>query len=150
MNTNGEIDPSENGARIIQSECNVAEKGQLWQLKENRLCNDWDKCISTPLKQDHGSRTFVIQWDPIKEEKRQIWKATHTNKLLNGGYFLGISDDSNKVGAEAKTVYYNEKEKGQVWYFVDIKLGMNNIEVANNMNHETQQLTTKQNTNQPK
>lgn len=130
VNTKEDIGPSLNGARIIQSDCNSSERGQIWKRNGDRICNDWNKCISTPLQQKSGTKTsIVIHRDLNHEDQHQQFRETNENHLINLGNCLGIKDDADYPGAEAKTGFCNEKENGQIWQFF-------NTEYARNMNKD--------------
>ncbi len=120
VNTNGDVNPAKNGDIIIQSDCNPSEKGQLWKRNRDRICNDWNKCISTPLQKRPGSETsIIIHWDLNHEDQRQQFRITDENHLINLGKCLGIKKDANYPGAEAKTGLCNENEYGQIWHFLN-------------------------------
>ena len=118
VDTHGERNPAENGAKIVQSDCNFSEKGQRWKIQNNRVCNDWNKCITTSFEYKSGSITFIVHWDPVNDERRQMWSVSGKNHFYNIGHLLGISKDSDKTGAEAITDYSDERKKGQFWYFM--------------------------------
>ncbi len=66
VETTGIKNPAENGAKLIQANCNPLEKGQLWKWnrKLELLCNEWNKCLSVPFNLNFGSRaSFVFHWD---------------------------------------------------------------------------------------
>lgn len=116
----GTIKPSENGAKIIQADCDPLEKGQLWKWDriENRLCNDWAKCLSLPFDHPEGKTSELFQWDIIDREKSQIWIALSENQFLNiMGWCLAFEENSDSHEVRAKTDYCNDQEKGQIWSF---------------------------------
>ncbi len=116
--TGGQM-PSENGTKIIQSNCNPLEKGQMWKWVGKHLCNDWGKCLSaSPIRTPSGAFS-VFQLDFNGNDKHQKWNGLKKKGLLiNTDSCLGIAGNSDVIGAEARTDACNEKENGQVWSFV--------------------------------
>ncbi len=119
VETTSAIKPSENGAKIIQADCDPSEKGQLWKWDRMKslLCNDWSKCISLPFNLSQGRTSNVFQWEIIDGEKHQKWVAINTGQFLNFGWCLAFEGNSNDHGVRAKTEYCNDNENGQIWSF---------------------------------
>jgi len=126
VKTKGDLYTAQNGDQIIQSVCNPSEKGQLWKRNGDLLCNDWNKCISTSPQQKLGSKTsFVVHWELKNEDQRQQFRGNNENNLINLRNCLGIKNDANYSGAEAKTGFCNKKEQGQIWQFANIEYNQN-------------------------
>jgi len=118
VSTAGDKKASENGAKIIQSNCNPLEKGQMWKWEGKHLCNDWGKCLSV-AKKTPGGKSYVFQRDFNGSEKHQKWTGLKKMGLLiNMDSCLSIVGNSDVNGEEAITEACNEKENGQVWSFV--------------------------------
>ena len=123
VETTGKIHPSENGAKLVQSTCNPYEKGQLWKYEEKSksLCNDWNKCLSTPFDLNGGRTENIFHSTFIPGETRQEWWSGSGN---NGGIFiqlgwcLAIQQNSDANKARSITNYCKPDEKGQNWSFV--------------------------------
>jgi len=129
----GGINPGKMDAKIIQSDCNPSEKGQLWKQNGDHLCNELNKCISTPLQRKPGSRApYVIHLDLSHQDKRQEFRGTNESTIRNIDYCLGIKDDANCPGAEAKTDICNSKENGQTWNFVETEFEQEKVNVTPN------------------
>ena len=96
------FDSSENGALIIQSNCNPTEKGQLWKLVQNKyqnLCNAWNKCLSPPLNYAHGDITSSLIQDEKKDSPNQHWIFINGNKVYNNGRCLSSKKNSGNERA---------------------------------------------------
>ena len=118
VSTAGDKKASENGAKIIQSDCNPFDKGKMWKWEGKHLCNDWGKCLSVPNK-THGGKYNVFQWEYHGSDKHQKWAVLKKMGLLiNMDSCLSIVENSYVSGAEAIIEACNEKENGQVWSFV--------------------------------
>ena len=119
VETTGIVSPADNGAKIIQADCNPSEKGQLWKYDQEKdsLCNDWRKCLSLPFELSGDGTSDVFQWDLIEGKQSQQWAALNTGQFLNGGWCLAFEGNSNAHGVRAKTEYCNDNENGQMWSF---------------------------------
>ena len=119
VETTGTIKPSENGAKIIQADCDPSEKGQLWTWDRMKklLCNDWNKCLSVPFNLGGGLTKDVFHWDLIKDERRQQWAALSTHQFVNVGSCLAFEGNSDAHGVRAITNYCKDSDKGQIWTF---------------------------------
>ncbi len=120
VETTGNINPSENGATIVQSTCNPTEKGQLWKYDQRKftICNDWNKCLSIPLSNEGWKTVDVFQWDR-HAGRTQLWIAIYGNQFSMAGFCLtseGNSDAAERVRAVTNSC--DAKEKGQIWSFV--------------------------------
>jgi len=123
VETTGKIHPSENGAKIVQSTCNPYEKGQLWKYEKNSrsLCNDWNKCLSTPFNLGAGDiDENVFHSTFIPGEKHQKWypSGDYKGRLAHLGYCLAIQEDSDANETRAITNLCRPDEKGLFWSFV--------------------------------
>lgn len=121
VETAGTKSPADNGAKIIQAECNPSEEGQLWKYDQEKqiLCNNWSKCLSLPLDNNQQrSNSDVFHWDLIEGENRQKWTAWNTGQFNNNGsWCLAFEGNSNSHGVRAKTGNCNDLEDGQLWSF---------------------------------
>jgi len=115
VETVGKSNPSENGAKIVQSTSNPTEKGQLWKYDQRKftICNDWNKCLSLPFIYKNGKTS-----DLIADEQDHIWMASNTNQFIILGFCLAFEGNSDGNGVTAITNYCNESEKGQIGSFV--------------------------------
>ena len=121
IETKGKRNPSENGAKVVQANCNPSEKGQLWKWDTNTnfLCNDWLKCISVSFNQG-GYRAYdLFHWDTIiGVTKYQKWNVVNSVQFQNGGWCLASENNSDDPGVPAITAKCNDEEEGQMWSFV--------------------------------
>lgn len=122
VETTGKIHPSGNGAKIVQSTCNPYEKGQLWKYdeKSNSLCNDWNKCISTPLHLKGGKADKVFHSTFVDWETHQKWTLGSTKykgMFINLGWCLAIEKNSDASDTRAITKTCKPGEKGITWSF---------------------------------
>jgi len=102
---------SQNGTAVVQSDCNPSEKGQLWKWKKNnRLCNDWDKCLSVL------NYPYVELWENIDGKVEQAWYFFQ-NKLYTRG--LCVISRLNSAANEAKMMIEicEPKKNGKSWNF---------------------------------
>jgi len=123
VETTGKIHPSENGANIVQSTCNPYEKGQLWKYEEKSksLCNDWNKCLSTPFDLKRGKAENIFHSTFIPDEAHQKWSSgsgKYKGIFFHLGWCLAIQQNSNASEIRAITNNCKHDEKGQIWYFV--------------------------------
>lgn len=117
VETTGHIKPSENGAKIIQADCNPSEKGQRWKRdRENQaICNDWNKCISSAFNQSWGPTFDVFHWDRIDpKNSSQLWLLSNTGEIIHYGFCLTFKENSDIHGAKAFTDFCNI---GKIWSF---------------------------------
>lgn len=121
VETNGTINPSENGALIIQSDCTALEKGQQWKLTDDHLCNQWNKCISTPLNTLPGDIARNIIQSEHQNSEHQNWKYGEKMGIVyNKGRCLSTIENSKYKGAAVQTYVCNFGLEGQIWNFVPI------------------------------
>lgn len=117
VETTGTIKPSENGAKIIQADCNPSEKGQRWKWdrKNETLCNEWNKCISSPFNQKWGQTFDVFHWD-LADPKNcsQIWLLSNVGKIVHSRLCLTFKGNSDAHGAKAFTDFCNI---AKIWSF---------------------------------
>jgi len=108
VSTTGRKKNSDNGAKIIISECNPSEKGQLWKLitfnytsrgrilEVSNLCNEWDKCLTVDFEWSKGYTSNIFHWENIDGEERQIWAMYDRLKTISHfGLFLSVDEKSN-------------------------------------------------------
>lgn len=121
VETTGTINPNENGAKIIQANCDPSENGQRWEYDQGKelLCNAWKKCVSIPFdrRTDLVSTTnpfVLVQWDPVDGEKRQKW-YWRNNQFLSIGMCLTFQGDTNSPGA-ILGYCYNDDWSGKFYY----------------------------------
>ena len=122
VETTGIKHPAENGAKLIQANCNPLEKGQLWKWnrKLELLCNEWNKCLSVPFKLNFGSRaSFVFHWDLNQSDEVPLkkWVLKDNAQFLHMGYCLSVEGNSGAHGVLAMTELCNTDNKGQIWSF---------------------------------
>ena len=122
VETTGIKNPAENGAKLIQANCNPLEKGQLWKWnrKLELLCNEWNKCLSVPFNLNFGNRaSFVFHWDlnQSNEVPLKKWVLKDTAQFLHMGYCLSVEGNSGAHGALAMTELCDTEIKGQIWSF---------------------------------
>jgi len=108
----------ENGAKIIQANCDPSKKGQNWKWENrggvNRLCNAWDKCLFN-MNFGRNSNIQHLQRIPCI---RQHWHQNNNPGLIKNDFFcLAVDKDSKAHGAAIITTDCNPAEKGQIWAF---------------------------------
>lgn len=112
VSTTGPKKTSENGAKIIQADCNPLEKGQLWKIDNNKICNDWNKCVTVPIEWENNMNYEIFQWEYIDGDHRQEWMPNPKRQVF---FHLGLCLSVNVKSNEAKM----DQLKGSViWYFV--------------------------------
>ena len=122
VETTGVKSPVENGAKLIQANCNPIEKGQFWKWdrKLELLCNEWNKCLSVPFKLNFGSRaSFVFHWDFYQSNGVALkkWLVKDTAQFIHMGFCLAIEGNSDSHGVGAITEICNSESKSQIWSF---------------------------------
>jgi len=118
VETNGFINPSQNGALIIQSDCNSSEKGQYWKVTNDfHLCNQWNKCLSIALNDKPGKITPIIIQDEHKNSEHQDWVHGNNGILYNKGRCLAIENNKRNKGAAVQSNSCNFGLEGQIWTF---------------------------------
>lgn len=102
VNANGTINPADNRANIIRSHCNSQEKGQLWRVMGDHLCNGWNKCLSLPNNSDQEYLNLYIVHTYLHSDSwRQKFKFENPGRILNfqgrclGAHFSSDSDGGN-------------------------------------------------------
>lgn len=113
------MDPSKNGAFIVQSNCNPTEKGQRWKLVQNEywnLCNAWNKCLSPPLNSKPGDITSNLIQDENKKSPNQQWIFISGDKLYNNGRCLSSKQNSGNDRVALDSCNWSEEQQ---WIFVD-------------------------------
>lgn len=112
VSTTGSQKPSENGAKLIQADCNPLEKGQLWKIINNKICNDWKKCVTVPIQWEKNMKYEIFHWEYIDGDHRQEWSPMARRQVfLHLGWCLSVNVESNeaKMDKLIDTV---------TWYFV--------------------------------
>ncbi len=119
VENDGVISPSENGALIIQSDCNQLEKGQHWKLTNDyHLCNRWNKCLSIPLNTTPGDITSsIIQDEYHQNSEHQNWKHGKSGILFNNGRCLSTIKNRRNKGTGVQSYECNFQLEGQIWTF---------------------------------
>ncbi len=108
VSTTGLKRDSDDGAKIILSDCNPFEKGQLWKLitfkytsrgetsEASNLCNEWEKCLTVDFKWYSGYTSNIFHWENIDGEERQMWSPyDRLSSISHFGLFLSVNENSN-------------------------------------------------------
>lgn len=118
----GTAKSSENGAKIIVTDCNPLENGQLWNFDKNskRICNGWNKFLSIPNDLKNKKYTDdIFQWDDVAGRESQSW-VSYGRQFMNiqSGSCLSVANvSSNQKETPAVVELCDGFRREQLWTF---------------------------------